>query len=344
MSEEEMNEQAKNILNEIRKRSKEYKKDEFGRRIFAATDASSARLERHGSTHDAAAILNTIPGSMGVPKEMLGEQCKAEDNISMPQAKDLTVDEPMGGEIYTVGKLIEGSSLVIASRANNADHTITISNHERMMVEIDTSNGEIKFGESYDFDETSKMFWECMGKDSPSVLKVEIAVLKEEIKVLQQAAQHLQESYCNDDMDAERLPFISEPVTAAGARLACSAVRRQITKLAKPYIFEPNDKKTRTHLAATITKYLDTLYCDRRIFDFTVVCDETNNPQEVIDRNELKADVAIQQSKSSDYIYIPLHIKPTIPKFVTDMDDEILNDVIRDVQDDSYENAMKVIE
>ena len=38
------------------------------------------------------------------------------------------------------------------------------------------------------------------------------------------------------------------------------------------------------------------------MYDFLVVCDETNNPGEIIDRNELVADIYIKPSKSINFI------------------------------------------
>jgi len=47
------------------------------------------------------------------------------------------------------------------------------------------------------------------------------------------------------------------------------------------------------------------------LYDFLVVCDETNNTPSRIDRNELYVDVAIEPVKSVEFIYIPLRLKNT---------------------------------
>jgi phage tail sheath protein FI len=49
----------------------------------------------------------------------------------------------------------------------------------------------------------------------------------------------------------------------------------------------------------------------RAIYDFAVVCDETNNTPSRIDRNELYVDVAIEPTKAVEFIYIPLRLKNT---------------------------------
>ena len=38
------------------------------------------------------------------------------------------------------------------------------------------------------------------------------------------------------------------------------------------------------------------------MFDFLVVCDETNNTPEIIDRNEFVADIYIKPARSINYI------------------------------------------
>ena len=49
----------------------------------------------------------------------------------------------------------------------------------------------------------------------------------------------------------------------------------------------------------------------RALFDFLVVCDETNNTGTRIDANQLWIDVAIQPAKAAEFIYIPIRIKNT---------------------------------
>ena len=53
------------------------------------------------------------------------------------------------------------------------------------------------------------------------------------------------------------------------------------------------------------------LAAQRGLFDFAVVCDETNNTPSRIDRNELYIDVAIEPVKAVEFIYIPVRLKNT---------------------------------
>ena len=88
-------------------------------------------------------------------------------------------------------------------------------------------------------------------------------------------------------------------------------LRSQLDRIAKPFIFEPNDSLTRNEIKAAVESFLLELVGQRALFDFLVVCDETNNTATRIDRNELYVDIAIEPVKSVEFIYIPLRIKNT---------------------------------
>lgn len=88
-------------------------------------------------------------------------------------------------------------------------------------------------------------------------------------------------------------------------------LRSQLNKLARPYLFEPNDKITRDEIKQSAESLLLELVGLRAIYDFAVVCDESNNTPSRIDRNELYVDIAIEPVKAIEFIYIPLRIKNT---------------------------------
>jgi hypothetical protein len=88
-------------------------------------------------------------------------------------------------------------------------------------------------------------------------------------------------------------------------------LRRQLAVLAKPYIFEPNDKITRDEMKAAVEALLLELVGQRALYDYLVVCDESNNTPNRIDRNELWIDIAIEPVKAVEFIYIPLRLKNT---------------------------------
>ena len=88
-------------------------------------------------------------------------------------------------------------------------------------------------------------------------------------------------------------------------------LRRQLDLLARPFLFEPNDAQTRREIKAAVESLCLELVGQRALYDFIVVCDESNNTPSRIDRNELWLDIAIEPVKAIEYIYIPLRLKNT---------------------------------
>jgi hypothetical protein len=88
-------------------------------------------------------------------------------------------------------------------------------------------------------------------------------------------------------------------------------IRRQLTLAARPFVFEPNDALTRQQIQSVIQTLFVDLVAKRGIYDYLVVCDESNNTPARIDRNELYVDVAIEPVKAAEFIYIPVRILNT---------------------------------
>jgi hypothetical protein len=94
------------------------------------------------------------------------------------------------------------------------------------------------------------------------------------------------------------------------ARLV-SYMRKTIQRTAASFVFEPNDKITRDELKQLIEQFCNDLVAKRGIYDYLVVCDESNNTNDRIDRNELYVDIAIEPVKATEFIYIPIRLKNT---------------------------------
>ena len=88
-------------------------------------------------------------------------------------------------------------------------------------------------------------------------------------------------------------------------------VRERLGEITKPFVFEPNDKLTRDEVKGVVESLMNDLVAKRGLFDYLVVCDETNNTADRIDRNELYIDVAIEPVKAVEFIYIPIRIQNT---------------------------------
>jgi hypothetical protein len=88
-------------------------------------------------------------------------------------------------------------------------------------------------------------------------------------------------------------------------------LRERFDDIARPLLFEQNDKLTRDRAVQLFESFLSDLLTKRALTDFAVVCDESNNTPIRIDRNELWIDVAIAPTKAVEFIYIPIRIVNT---------------------------------
>ena len=75
-----------------------------------------------------------------------------------------------------------------------------------------------------------------------------------------------------------------------------------ISAAAKDFLFEFNDEITRTNFVNIIEPFLRDVQSKRGIFDYVVICDETNNTAAVIDNNEFVADIFIKPARSINFI------------------------------------------
>jgi hypothetical protein len=88
-------------------------------------------------------------------------------------------------------------------------------------------------------------------------------------------------------------------------------MRGRLEEIGKQFLFEPNDQITRNEISNAINSLCIDLVAKRGIYDFLVVCDDSNNTPARIDANELWVDIAIEPVKSVEFIYIPLRLKNT---------------------------------
>ena len=75
-----------------------------------------------------------------------------------------------------------------------------------------------------------------------------------------------------------------------------------ISEAAKDFLFEFNDEITRTNFVNIVEPFLRDVQSKRGIFDYVVICDETNNTAAVIDNNEFVADIFIKPARSINFI------------------------------------------
>jgi hypothetical protein len=88
-------------------------------------------------------------------------------------------------------------------------------------------------------------------------------------------------------------------------------LRGRLEIIGNQYLFEPNDTITRASITNQITSLMVDLINKRGIYDYLIVCDNSNNTPATIDANELYVDIAIEPTKAVEFIYIPLRIQNT---------------------------------
>ena len=79
-------------------------------------------------------------------------------------------------------------------------------------------------------------------------------------------------------------------------------VEKAIEEAANAQLFELNDAGTRSNFVNIVEPFLRDVQSKRGVTDFLLVCDETNNTPDVIDRNEFVADIFLKPSRSINFI------------------------------------------
>lgn len=81
-------------------------------------------------------------------------------------------------------------------------------------------------------------------------------------------------------------------------------LEKTIERSTQSILFEQNDAFTRNQFIAIVEPFLRSVQARRGISDFSVVCDETNNPQAAIDRNEFRADIYVKPIRSINFVQL----------------------------------------
>jgi len=81
-------------------------------------------------------------------------------------------------------------------------------------------------------------------------------------------------------------------------------VEKRAEGLAEGVLFEQNDSTTRNAFASAMSSYLSEVQARRGLTDFLVVCDESNNTPEIIDRNEFVAELYLKPTRSINFVTV----------------------------------------
>jgi hypothetical protein len=81
-------------------------------------------------------------------------------------------------------------------------------------------------------------------------------------------------------------------------------LEKRARRLAEGVLFEQNDATTRAGFAGALNSYLSEVQSRRGVTDYLVICDESNNTPDVIDRNEFVAEVYVKPTRSINFITV----------------------------------------
>ena len=79
-------------------------------------------------------------------------------------------------------------------------------------------------------------------------------------------------------------------------------VEKALETVAQAQLFEFNDEITRSNFVNIVEPYLRDVQAKRGLYDFRVICDQSNNTPDVIDNNEFRADIFLKPTKSINYV------------------------------------------
>jgi hypothetical protein len=81
-------------------------------------------------------------------------------------------------------------------------------------------------------------------------------------------------------------------------------LEKTIARLARTQLFEFNDEFTRSQFRNMVEPFLRDVKSRRGIYDYAVVCDETNNTAEVIEENRFVGDIYVKPARSINFIQL----------------------------------------
>jgi hypothetical protein len=83
-------------------------------------------------------------------------------------------------------------------------------------------------------------------------------------------------------------------------------IKRTLGRTANSVLFEVNDAITRSLFSNSAAGFLQNIKDGRGLYDFKVVCDESNNPAAILDSNQFVADIYIKPTKSINYVKVTI--------------------------------------
>jgi len=88
-------------------------------------------------------------------------------------------------------------------------------------------------------------------------------------------------------------------------------LKSYISQVADTFVFEQNDTVTRNNFLSVINPYLASVQQQQGLTAYRVIMDETNNPPNVVDNNQLVGQIFLQPTRTAEFILLDFNILPT---------------------------------
>jgi len=88
-------------------------------------------------------------------------------------------------------------------------------------------------------------------------------------------------------------------------------LKNYISQVADTLVFEQNNTITRNNFLAQVNPYLASVQQRQGLTDFRVIMDDSNNPPNVVDQNQLVGQIYLQPTKTAEFIILDFNVLPT---------------------------------
>ena len=88
-------------------------------------------------------------------------------------------------------------------------------------------------------------------------------------------------------------------------------LKNYISQVADTFVFEQNNAVTRNNFLSIINPYLASVQQQQGLTSFRVIMDESNNPPQVVDNNQMVGQIYLQPTRTAEYIVLDFNILPT---------------------------------
>lgn len=95
--------------------------------------------------------------------------------------------------------------------------------------------------------------------------------------------------------------------------------KRFVALATKILVFENNTVETRARFVEIVDPYFRRVQAQQGLYDYRLVIDESNNTPDVIDRNEMRAQIYLKPAKAVEYLIVDFVVLPTGAAFPTDV-------------------------